>query len=523
MRTLGTNAAILMMALLLFLGLYELFPEPGWVDPGMYTGYAINPDVYKIYPMQIFNYQGSRLGFILPLHYFSTLFEPMIGRLLYVIISYVEYGVAVFYLTSCFLRKNAGRILLNIFFLINPIFISSILFGSADGPAAVQLVVAVAFLVGATQARVPMHKKLLSLVSGAFFALAVSSQIAAAITALFIVCSMIYTYRSKISLGFLMLGGIAAIALLASVGFSWGLHKLYLSFSLGYAHSSFNGSGAQFTLPFNLWIRNSIYWLPVILCALLAFVDRRETLGERELARVQWAARLNLIAPLVFCIAFDYGIGANLLGTPTYFNIFFPSFLLGAILLFAQRAGDTPPSGAVSRIYAPKPFMTLLIILNLIMGFTSKHLQPEFAYNAVHSRDCYRSQIAFKDRITSAGLGGGKIQFVFRSLDPNGKYDPRNYYDVFNGSPRVFDYIDTLAALYLWDQSIAARIEPNTDLAKLKPDFKDDRPLILLGRNNDEVQQLAGTFSRFLGGYSRGETQCYSDEYYPWCFITYKK
>jgi hypothetical protein len=61
MNKLLANVILLTLALLAFFGLYEVFPKPGWVNSGVYTGYAINQDLYKTYGFDSGNYQGSRI------------------------------------------------------------------------------------------------------------------------------------------------------------------------------------------------------------------------------------------------------------------------------------------------------------------------------------------------------------------------------------------------------------------------------------------------------------------------------
>ena len=89
------------------------------------------------------------------------------------------------------------------------------------------------------------------------------------------------------------------------------------------------------------------------------------------------------------------------------------------------------------------------------------------------------------------------------------------------GSRRYFDYLDSLAGLFLWDRSIALRLEPNIDLKKVSLKSQENIPIVFLGRNKAEVQRLVTSLSGFLGGSTAGAYQCFSDNDYPWCFIEF--
>ena len=111
----------------------------------MYLGYAINPEIYKVYPFLAHNYQGSRLGYILPQIFILRIFGETNGREIYVLILYLAYFFSVMTLIGFFIKKNVERALLSVLFIFNPVFISSIFYGYVDGPVTVQLLVAISF------------------------------------------------------------------------------------------------------------------------------------------------------------------------------------------------------------------------------------------------------------------------------------------------------------------------------------------------------------------------------------------
>ena len=78
-----------------------------------------------------------------------------------------------------------------------------------------------------------------------------------------------------------------------------------------------------------------------------------------------------------------------------------------------------------------------------------------------------------------------------------------------------------MAALYIWDRSISLRLDYDSDLERITLKPQKNVPTVFLGRSKGEVQRLAKTFSKFLDGYTASAYECFSNDNYPWCFITY--
>jgi len=516
---------LLLIVLSVFFGLYENYPRPGWVDPSLYTGYAINPDIYKIYPFQLNAYHGSRLGYIFPLHLFSQAFGDLHGRALYVLSLYLAYSVSVLIVVGFFLKKEIERILVCTILLFNPVFISSILYGGVDGPASVQFIVSIALLIGATHSNRSLTKILLSFLSGIFLALSLSSHVFMLIPALLVIPGLVFLYRISKLLVVMAFGAAITITLCALVGLQFGIEQFYFLYSVGWAKKSLGGSGSDFSQPFYFWIKNSIFWLPVILSILLCLGIRRDIKAQNRKQITLWIlSLLNLVGPATLYIIFDVFIGGNLLGTPSYFNIVFPSFFIGFVILIAlsARYGGEYVLREVQWTYSIRGVLILFIALNVSFALFNDYVKPMFSYNSVNTREFYQSQVAFRDEIKASGLNGKKIQFVYKSANAIKGFSPRIYKDYFRGSPRFFDYFDSLVALFVWDQSIAARIDPASDLSSIQLTLKGDRPVILLGSSKTEIQQMNQALSRLLVGYSTINAQCYDENSYPWCFLALK-
>jgi len=520
------NTILLVLALLCFFGLYEIYPRPGWVDGSMYIGYAINPEIYKIYTFETHNYQGSRLGYVLPQHFLFRIFGDINGRELYVLILYLAYFFSVTILTGFFIKKNVERVLLCVLFIFNPVFVSSIFYGGADGPAPVQLLVAISFLVCATRSISQFRRNLLSFFSGFFLMLSISSHIFAFIPALLIVPTLLYVFKAKKLAAPMIFGGLTAISICNFYGYQFGLDRFYFLYSLPFAKASFShGIGELMAKPLTNVIKDSIFWLPVILSILLFFFFNRN-LSSREGKPFPLLAvsLLNLIGPVTIFTFFDVFTGGNTLNFPAYFNIVYPSFLVGLVLMISLNTETMGKNNVITRskAYQTKVALIFLVCISLILAFTAEWAKSSLLWNSIKSSDLYRSEVSFLGRIKSEGLNTGKLQFIYTTIGPEGKHDLRVYKDFYGGSQRYFDYLDSLTSLFLWDRSIALRLEPDVDLKKINLKLKEDIPIIFLGRSKAEIRRLVVPLSRFLVGHTAGPYECFDDNSYPWCFIEFK-
>jgi hypothetical protein len=525
MKLFNFNTLILIIALLMFLGLYEIYPRPGWVDSSMYVGYAINPAIYKVFSFSAHNYQGSRLGYILPFQLLLSIFGYINGRTVYVFILYFSYVLSVITLARFFIIQEVERMLVCILFIANPIFTSSIFYGGADGPAAVQLIVAALFLVYAARVKKQFNKEFFSFLSGSFVALSVSSHIFALIPTILLIPALLYVLKSGRFIYSITLGGVATICICNFYGYQLGLDKFYLLYSLPWARASLGGIGTNFAEPFSNKIQYLIFWCPVLLSTPFFFFIRRKLLSSKDKLHSLWVASwLNLIGPFTIYLLFDRFTGGNTLVTPAYFNIVYPSFIVGLILMVSLNLETTSDSftTGLAGLSPLRLILLTLVCVSLSITFLSSHSKSTLTYNSGESKDFYRSEVSFVDRFKLSGLNAVKLQFIYEAKGPEGENDSRVYKDFHKGSRRYFDYLDSLTGLFLWDRSIALRLQPNTDLKELKFRLKEtNAPVIFLGRSKAEVHKLFFALSKFLVGYTSSNVQCYEDKNYPWCFVAY--
>ena len=520
------NIILLVLALLCFFGLYEIYPRPGWVDSGMYLGYAINPEIYKVYPFAAHNYQGSRLGYILPQYFILRIFGETNGREIYVLILYLAYFFSVMTLIGFFIKKNVERTLLSVLFIFNPVFISSIFYGYADGPAAVQLLAAISFLVCASKSISPFIRNGFYFFSGFLLILSISSHIFALIPALLIVPAFLYLLKVTKPTVTIIFGGLSAMFICNYYGYQFGLDRFYFLYSLPFAKIAlFSGIGRIFADPFTVQVKNFLLWLPVILSILFFFILNRNlsTLQGKQFPLLV-VSLLNLIGPVVIFTLFDVFTGGNTLVTPFRFSIVYPSFLVGLVLMFSLDIETTGKNDVIniSKTYQTRTALVFLVCVSLILTFSASYTRSLFSWNSVKSIDLYRSEVSFMERFRSYGINARKNQIIYTAIGPVGEGDPRVHKHYYGGSRQYFDYMDSLTSLFLWDRSTAARLKPNTDFKKVSLKLNKDIPIIILGRSKAEVRKLVIQLSRFLIRYTAGPYECFDDNSYPWCFIEFK-
>lgn len=528
MKLINSTAVIFIVAMLSFCGFYEVYVRPGWVDSGMYIGYAINPVIYKTFAFAAHNYQGSRLGYILPMQLMVTLFGNESGRIVYVCALYVIYLFSIFSITKFFIKETIEKVLLNIFFVFNPCFVSGIFYGGADGPAAVQLVLAISLLLFATRISALFRRNLILFISGFFLVLSISSHIFSVVTAVLIIPILVYLYGRKNFAVWLTLGGSFCMFICNYFGYQLGLDQFYLLYSLPWAKvSMFGGVGAKLAEPFFVNVEKFFVWYPLLFAiAFFVLINRSRIFRKNNFTTYMAGSLVMMVGPIVTFTFYDFATGGNTLVTPAYFNIIYPSFIVG-LTLMVSLTGEAAKEESLSRILRyrnrTRGALISLVAVSLVVACTSEHLKSVFTYNNVRSHDLYCAEVSFVERMTSLGLDTNKFKLVFKAVGPEAEQSVRVYKDYHKGKKRYQDYLDSLAALFLWDRSIALRLTHNADLSKsILHTTKNDVPFVFLGRDKKEVQELIGTFQKFLDGYVSDNYECFSNEAYPWCFVSFR-
>lgn len=514
----GVSAAIVILAAGIFSGFYEHFPKPGWVDAGMYTGYIVNPKLYTSYPLVAHNYQGSRLGFLVPLAVFARLFGDSCGREVFAYALYIASALSLTLIAFFALGRSWLSIVFSSLVIASPLLASSVTYGGADGPAAAFTLVAIALFAMATRLESRAGRGLLALSSGLVAGLAISSHVFSALglgAALgYFVFVSISEPRVRVLFAYFIVGFAGCLGGLTILGYKIGLDRFYLLFSFPWINQSFRGSGYSFEQPKDEWISQFQLWLPLYATAALALcliVYRRLT-GSRLLLSELYGIFI-LIATSSFFIGFDNLGGGNLLATPAYLNLVFPAVFFGLVLAYS---GNKLLGSEQKRLAVASRIAVLgLLLMNLSVQFASPHIRSLLS-EAVDTRDLYQSQIAFVREIEREQLMNPKIRFVYLAADPESR-DERIYSDYFGGARRSFDYIDSIASLFLWDRSTAARIVGDIGNFQMHIDRADRTSLVILARNRAELLRIQAALKSATGGEIE-EPVCRLAGSYPWCF-----
>ena len=115
-------------------GIFQLFPIPGWVDAGMYLGYALNlPNMMERFAFDEVTYHGSRLSYVLPRFLMHQALDPTAAQHVETGLLYVASLFSVFAIGWHAFGRSA-TFLTAAFLAFNPLFLSSLTFGGADVP-----------------------------------------------------------------------------------------------------------------------------------------------------------------------------------------------------------------------------------------------------------------------------------------------------------------------------------------------------------------------------------------------------
>jgi hypothetical protein len=493
----------------------------------MYLGYAMNLNLYDVHEFLQHNYQGSRLGYIAPLHFLMENLGTFEGRLTYVVFLYSSYVFSVMIMAKYFLNTTIERMLVCFIFILNPGFSSSVFYGGADGPAAVQLLLAVSFLTCAIYSDGQIKKNALATLSGLFLILSVSSHIFAAIPCILIFPMLFYHFSAKRLILPLVFGISSTLYILNVIGYQFGLDEFYLSYSIPWAKTSlFDSRGVKLVDPLGHRIRNAVFWIPIVMTILSFryFVPKLPSREDKNYFLILMAF-INIFGPIITYSLYDILTKGNTIVTPAYFNIIYPSFVFGLVCLVSlniKTFGGDVSNNSVKDMKRKRYSLISILLASVFFNFTSNHNQSALSYNNVNSESFFRSEIAFMERIKSGELDTKKAKFIFIGMGVEDEGNPRVYRDYWKHAPRHQDYLDSLVGLLLWDRSILLRLLPEDDFKIRSLNSHKNTPLVILGRNKNEVQRLAGAFQRFLSGYTSANAECYDDKYYPWCFIHFE-
>lgn len=567
-RFLSAERIILFLPTILALIFYflpnnlEFYPRVGWVDAGMYTGYINNDNLVKDYGFVSHNYQGSRLGYIVPAKIFSTFFDAVSGRYLFVFFYYFATLIALISLIRNFSKKLDIQALFITAIICNPLLISGISYGGADGPAACYMIISAAFLFNSTHTR---KTKFFLALAGMFAALSFSTHVLSLVSLGFIITGYFISQKENIQRKIIpiALGFSATIICLSLIGHYLGFERNYLMYSFGFGVQSVKGMGGNFARPLHDFLSYSLIYLPpfTLMCIGIVFSMRNTALANRLKNWNLLASVILSAGPLSFFILYDKLLKGAISQYFSYYELLYPCFILSFLFLLIDKNLDISQkvivlintvlfllfvfaiynldiryslllaasaatliflltnqnSTYVKRIWTCSIFV--LIISQQLIYANHGSVKP-FLHSAgnANTEDLYRSELKFMSTINKLPRAYGLPLFIYESSkSENGLYEGQFYSTYFRGNKNIYTYLDSLTALYLWDRSILST-NPHSPNFKVEVEQSDhSRQIVILGRNNNELNDIYNRVKLENPAIQTITKECYQSNYYPWC------
>ena len=519
-------ALVVLPAIFLNGGLFQLFPMPGWVDAGMYLGYMLDmPTLVERYGLGATTYHATRLSWMLPGYWLHQIFPDVIAQYCMINIMYFA-SIWSAFLAGAGLAGRTGGYFSAAFIAYSPLFIASICFGGIDGAVVTYLFLASAFLFAPGAAQLTIYR---AVGFGATSCLAaIAHPFATTLIAFF---GLAYVLINKCSvkvftrhLYWAFGGAVFTFLLVAWAGTNFGIQFFFPLDSYEMAKRALVGKfGSNYRLPANEWLHASYRLaIPVILIMALSAMALHFRASNEARSR-----RCAVIALITFFSVAFLGLWDALMGGVTlqfrnYTSLSFPIYALAVAELAAfndkaeRRTNGTAmfsqtlavPALAVAALFVISNdwleqftegyylFFALLCltITAIVLSFfspTSSGKVKFFSYSLVSLvaissalnldssniyfgrtnvslKQAYEGTVGLVNAIKSdANLQDRKIVFWYkRASFSTGNTDTDNklsYRLRFGPKDYRFNYFDTLSSLYLFDQSLLGDDLPHWD------------------------------------------------------------
>jgi hypothetical protein len=558
--------ALLMLVLYFCPNNFELYTRVGWVDAGMYVGYINNDSLIKDYGFTSHNYQGSRLGYTLPAKLFLIFFNPILGRFLFVLSYYITALIFLFFLAKSVLKRIEIQSLFITVIISNPLLLAGLSYGGSDGPAAIYVILASIFLYLSVY-----YVRFIAgflILAGLFAALSVSTHILTCIP----LAIIFLTYIVLIEVHFkniliMVVAFLLTILFLSIVGYYLGMTKHYLLYSYDWSVKSITNSDVLFRQPINEWILYAFIYVPSLYLFLIIFyllAYKKKILGNK----IIFASGILCTSPLLFVLLFDLLLRGSLSQYISYFQLLFPCLIFSflfflkseviistntiifinylLLLLFILSVNNSGITFSfflilgiiVSvRVLSSFKYYKNIKIYNLsylaVILFVSQYYC--FAYNKsllpfykltgnANTKSLYLSELHLIGVIKNISSDFGMPLFIYDSaLKENDFKSGQSFQVHFNGEKRLFNYFDSLTALYLWDRSILTNNAQAIDFEKIIKHIDKEKLFVVLGRDQKEVNKIYNKVISVLSDIQTIVNECYYDESYPWCIKVFKK
>lgn len=572
MKSFGFTRLILFIPAILAFAMYfipnnfELFPRVGWVDAGMYAGYANNENLIKDYGFTIHNYQGSRLGYIVPAKIFSKTFGPLSGRYLFVLFFYLTSLLALISILRKFIKRTDVQSLFLTVIVCNPILLAGISYGGADGPSATYSLLFAAFLYRSATIHIK-NTDVFLVVAGIFAALGFSTHVLSIVPLSFIAATYFFWQTSNLKSKIITLSSafLVTIICLYFIGHYFGIERNYLIYSFSWGVQSIKGLGGNFVQPLREVLMYSLVYLPPLVLFFLS-IKLFSPVSTFKQKFKDWNIPASIFlsaGPLLFFLLYDKVLNGSISQYLPYYVLLYPCFVLSFLFLLMDKSISFTKNfiiitnitlvilfilsiyntkllysllliaAVIALIYSlskinnhnsnSKPWVTCFLFALLagqqLLYLNNTSLKPFFhLIGSANSEELYKSQLKFMNTITKLPRAYGLPHFVYESSkNENGLTRGQFYHTYFNGHKNIYAHLDSLTSLFLWDRS-------NLSTHPFAPEFKSEfetsdhsRQLVILGRNNDEVDNIFHEILSIAPDMQTITKECYPSEYYPWC------
>ncbi|WP_027284312.1 hypothetical protein [Rubritepida flocculans] len=290
---------VLLLALLLLLlplGPFQLHPPIGWVDPGLYIRWFLEP-APALAPGGG-DYHSARAPFVVAGRLLHALFGPVAGQAALVLLFQALALVGIHALTGAVVRRAALRAVLTASVALNPVWLAAIARGYVDGPCMAFGLLGLALLL-----RLPGWRGALG--AGACGMLAfLTHPFGGGLALLGLAAAFWVLGRAQGDLALRALsaagGGLAALLLTGLAAVAAGFPFLFFAPALGRMAQGLASAGpTPFNLPLAEWLPGAVRVALFPAAAWLALAGWLGARGGPPAPRAMAAAAAAMIAPLL--------------------------------------------------------------------------------------------------------------------------------------------------------------------------------------------------------------------------------
>ena len=506
----GWSEALLLVivpAVFLCVGRFELFPPPGWVDPEMYLGYFLNfPQALARFGPDYFSMRlpWTLMGFVT-----HRILAPNMANYA-MVLSFYYLAIGSVYLIIAPRYGRVGGIAAAWWLAFNPLWLAAVARGYVDGPAMAFMLAGFACLIN--RGRLLGRRADLCL-AGCFLAFAVFTHpMTAFLIAMGAAAWLLGARPTRLELFgaavWVGVGSVAATLGLATAGRALGAPFLFFTAYEAAIKNDIAGAGRNFVKPASDWLPGAYRLIPPFAFVIVGgafLLSRRDC---RPWSGMAPAATGLMCASILWLEAWDLVTGGV-----TFQVSHYSSYLLPAqVLVFGAIAGEVLQSRTTNRtdfkvliavvasawlpVLAAQPLwrweeawrhagsvlfwlvpvslfalaavmlpgshrrvaVPLLMLATVVAGTANLDTRRIFRVAGNPSYEpYYQAAIRLNDIVQGAGLDGRRLYFWYnRQAFTTG--DPRRdawltFDHSFAGVKMQLGVLDSLTSLWLWDRT----------------------------------------------------------------------